>query len=761
MPLTQEFTRALTGFLQDGDAADRCYSIRALASLGVCESAPHLIARLRDEDIDVCVDAANALGRMGIVEAVPDLLESLLNDPDGEVKTAVIGALAAIGHDSAVEPLREIARKRPQELNEGPDEGWDIWWDMQLAAIKALGKLGAESSVATISALLDNEEDEAQDLEHEAFKALAGMGGAGEQAVLQWLECGVPRQRRRALQALATCKSSSTTKAIGRALLDRAPEVRAAAAVALGARGAGQYVEAILLLLKDAHAEVRKAAMLALDTLAQGATQSLPLAELLSYLSDPDSALREQVLGMLLPVADTLEESNLELIRAALDGAHPAVSVKAAQLLGAARDSDSAGALIGILCSATANAQVRQAAAHALGNTGSWNASVCDALCAGAASKDQSMRAAALDAMLSLAVTGNQMEDKETRFGSATDALIAAARGDLLGARRCIPIVAVSKQMPPPVSTADLAVQAGSSTLASIALGSTQPEAMEPEAALEESVDERLDDYRNIVQANNDTADWLFAQAANDPVVDLRCNALRRFGRGDLSRIEDLLRAALDSLQDKNPVVRREAAAALARLDTRYLDESLRADALEFLLAALGDVDRDLRIQSVRAISAFGGEACVPALIAALADKDTAVRISALSALASVTAVNQLTEISGLMCESLGDLQSGVRKSAAQALAALIEKFQSSESIVGNVRNRLIETGFKNGGLESQELARALKSIDPSGSIRQLLDLLQELNNSAERRIAIEMLEVLTSIPKSIDGYDPKFKRAS
>ena len=50
-------------------------TIRALGSIGAVEAIDDLVLRLRDEDIDVCIDAAEALGKLNALQVVPQLLE--------------------------------------------------------------------------------------------------------------------------------------------------------------------------------------------------------------------------------------------------------------------------------------------------------------------------------------------------------------------------------------------------------------------------------------------------------------------------------------------------------------------------------------------------------------------------------------------------------------------------------------------------------------------------------------------------------------
>ena len=107
---------ALCDLLSCGDEADRCYACHALGVLGATEAIPALAERLRDDDIDVCLDAAGALSVLGSQAVLTPLNESLHNDPDGEVKIAVVESLARIASPQSFPVLMEIAERRPSGM---------------------------------------------------------------------------------------------------------------------------------------------------------------------------------------------------------------------------------------------------------------------------------------------------------------------------------------------------------------------------------------------------------------------------------------------------------------------------------------------------------------------------------------------------------------------------------------------------------------------------------------------------------------------
>ncbi len=287
----QKTTEALRNLLTNGDEVDRCYAARALGVMGDKEAIEPLINSLRDEDIDVCVDAVEALGRIGDASAAASIIESLENDSSGDVCTAAATSLGQLGSEEAIESLKKVILQRPERIEW--DDQWDSWWDIQLEAIKTLGKLGCESNVDTLLAIIDDEGH--QDIECELLATLAQTPGRGVESVISRLQNEElrPQNRWRAARALGKADSPTAIAALGRALQTGIPEVRAEAASALAEQGAQRYLRALLLLIRDESDVVRKAALQAISTLATSADEESELPEdLLSLVSDPSPAVR-------------------------------------------------------------------------------------------------------------------------------------------------------------------------------------------------------------------------------------------------------------------------------------------------------------------------------------------------------------------------------------------------------------------------------------------------------------------------------------
>jgi len=110
---TEQWVAALTAadetdllaHLQNGDADERWWAVRALAQCGTATAAPVLHTLLTDLDPDLRVVAAVALGELharvpGGVQPLLDDLAAQLADDDGRVRQAVADTLARCGNDA-------------------------------------------------------------------------------------------------------------------------------------------------------------------------------------------------------------------------------------------------------------------------------------------------------------------------------------------------------------------------------------------------------------------------------------------------------------------------------------------------------------------------------------------------------------------------------------------------------------------------------------------------------------------------------------
>ena len=336
MTLHNETLDVLCQLLQTGDEADRCYAARTLGILRDSGPMELLVERLKDEDLDVAIDSAEALGNIGDHNAIPALVEVLEHTPSGELCAVAAESLGKIGSPKSVDTLLKVLLERPKDLEW--DDDWDTWWDIQMEAVKALGKAKAENAIEPLVNFIDDEEQ--QDIENEILGALVSISDEGIQRVIQRLENmeSRPQHRRRAARALGKSNSSEATRALGRALLDNEPEVRAEAALALAAQKAEKYLPALVPSLRDPNEEVRNAAIKAVIQLAEGGANSELLQEALySMLTDSSSQVRATLLNPLLPVVanSPLSDENFNEITKSISDSAAETATAACELLGA------------------------------------------------------------------------------------------------------------------------------------------------------------------------------------------------------------------------------------------------------------------------------------------------------------------------------------------------------------------------------------------------------------------------------------------
>ena len=93
----------LSEILREGADVHRTLAAQALGAIGRRDAVPALLDALLDEDPDVRVDAATALGLVADPSTAPKLMENLIGDPCAEVKLAAMDALVALGRPRSIQ----------------------------------------------------------------------------------------------------------------------------------------------------------------------------------------------------------------------------------------------------------------------------------------------------------------------------------------------------------------------------------------------------------------------------------------------------------------------------------------------------------------------------------------------------------------------------------------------------------------------------------------------------------------------------------
>ncbi len=702
----KQVIKSLCHLTSTGDEVDRCYASKALGALGDAQAIPALVQRLRDEDIDVSIDAIEALGRIGNPQAIPPLLESLNSDPNGEIKIAVVEALGRIGGQDIISPLLDIAKNCPVEMVWDDTDSWNDWWDMQLKAVEILGSMRVSEAVPVLLGILEDEEN--QDIESEVLKALAQIGGEGEKSLIQRLTEGTPRERRRAATALGFSQGKETCKALARAMIDKVADVRVAAIRALGKQGASQYLDIMLRFLNDPDPEMRRAVIDVTKALSISNDKAM-LEKLTPLLKDSTPAVRAAAL-LALPEVAPFPEETLEQVRQCLADSDNKVIAAASSLLARLGDQTRLQNLLQILSNQENDIILRSQVATALGVLG--NPEAVSILSWAIKDKAQIVRLAALKALMAL---------------QSLEVLIAALKKrEIVVEEPPVPSSDNETEQPPPTDSIAM------STLEAIAMDNAAMVKNEaPEEIAHQKPDEETQKYMEIVQDNLELGERLFVHKKINVAADVRYLSARILGE---SEQEDVIRALIEALNDDDPQLRCAAADSLGQI-ARRAPEKL-AEAFGSLVTHLNIGDRELRLACARTLGLLGQNSAIPVLFTCLQnEEDNNVRIETIQSLTTLLSVENhqiKNDILKQFVELLQDPEIGVSKAAASALAALQYK-ESADSIIG--------AAFANAGAMARYMGKALRHLDIEESSTKLLKMLNSVPESHQRRFVIEMLE--------------------
>ncbi|MDH3715258.1 MAG: HEAT repeat domain-containing protein [Gammaproteobacteria bacterium] len=760
-----EVIAAFCGLLDTGDEADRCYACRALGAIGATQAIPDLAERLRDEDIDVCVDAAGALGALGSQAVFAPLNESLRDDPDGEVKTAVLASLARNADPQTFPLLMEIAEHRPPEMAFDESADWDPWWDMQREAVLALGRTRVTEAAPMLARLLDDEDG--QDIDAEIMMALARLGEAGERILLERIDHRREQVRRRAITALGRGGSSAGLEALARALEDNSPQVRSAALEALEERAGRGYLPAILRLYRDGDAGVRKTAIGVGSRLAAAGGAPAPdFPALRPLLADKDSRVRAAALSGM--DREHLDAVSVGHVYKALQDRAPDVAAVACKLIGRHGSEEHFRGVLSIVEDATADPELRRVALRAVGTRGKWNETTASLIMKILAEPRSPVRLAAMDVLLDLHHAGAATETNTVGDAAQTpsplDLIIAALAGDLvtradsqaaaetpsgtvtdesLARENSIATGHASSSAEIRPAKSSLEAIAMDNAEIALALAGSEDTGIAPELV----VDEETAEYLAITEANEATARWLFTRNALERDLDVRRLAARILGS---TVAEPAVSALLEALACDDATLRRESAASLAALTERFPHSHALAVGLEALLDGAVADDRDVRIACLHVLGALPTARACDGIVAALDDKEPAVRIEAVRSLGRIAknafaapTIDHAPFASHLprALEKLADREPGVRIAAARTLTDMLCGRDCDLRDASVAVDALTRAAFAGTGDQAREMGRALRDIAPALATDHLLTQLRSLATSAERRVVIELLE--------------------
>ena len=763
---------SLRDLLNSGDEVDKCNASRALGTIGAKEAINDLVIKLRDEDIDVCIDAAEALGKLNATHVVPQLIESLKNDPDGELKTAIVRALGDIKSPASIPILLEIAEHHPEDMIIDNNEDWDDWWDMQKEAVVALGKMKAQPATQILMNLLES--DDVLDIEHVILDALVTIGDEGEERVIGLLKDASALTRRRSAHALSFSSTKQSLKALTSAFTDPSDDVRLNALLALVSRKASKYLSAIELLKKDRSEKVRQAAITAYDTLSAGIKSKKTTDKGNDQLlNDPDAEVRATYLQSLQAENVKLsDEELLEHISKAFNDKNEIVILAAIPLLLKLTDKESSEArLIQLISRPKIADKILRACIDTLAQISRWNVNISRIMTRLINHNDQPIRLITLQALMTIEKNIGLAEFDSSQVKTPIDIINETLNG------RVVLEIEVSSLVPEQAeNTAEEVKQApveeAEPTEALSTLESIMQDSLVVEQKLQQAdnqddneteQDPELEEFHKLVQDNVTKSEWLFknkneeisvAQDVQHLAARILAKLPEQLSDEKAKKTVDSLVTALHSADIKLSTYAADSIAEIAMNNPKI-------GGIEYayggLITQFHNEQWDLKLACIKALGAIHNRAAIPILMTALEHRRAALRIQAIESITELELNGDellknahipempitLTDWVNLLIDLLQDKEAGVRYSAVNNLkrCLMAEEINQQQELMDKAIEQIVQCPFDNQGGRTRDMALVLKAIEPVKGTARLVELLSDLPTSYERRFAIEMLE--------------------
>lgn len=765
---------ALIVVLNRGDEVDRCHAAQALGRLRDPRALEPLYRHLQDEDLDVCVDAATALGHFNHEDAVQGLIDALHYHSEPDVKQAAVDGLSHSGTPRAIDTLQHLLT-RPDDIQWSETDAWDDWWDLQRQAVIALGEHAVAAAAPALAALLDS--DDGQDIESEILKSLAQIGAAGIAQLRPRLERAEPRRVRRIATALAFASSDEGWELLTELLDHVDADVRQAATATLVEAAVPDRIALLVARLEDRAPEVQATALKGLERLHPRDTDIVGDEQLLELLRASDDRVRCAALQMLsarLVPGEMPAPRLLERIGEGLDSDHEEELRLSCALAARAGLSDTSGRLRELAGNEETPVQVRRQAMQSIGQLGLRSRAILEMLWANSESRHPELRHVALQTLLEL--TDAPVEDPDTPtplallLNAITDTPVAwTAEPAATPEIRVVPpttpdaasspdlqqiLQSVSADYPPPLEEAPQGEAIGS-TLESISRSNIEAAVgAEPELSgdserilgLVDALPEEYADFAEVVHANARTGERMIRREHKQPEAihqDRRMLAARVLGEcADAAAVQPLLAC----LMDPDPELRREAASSLGRLAEHHPELPGLANMLGPVATQLRAGNEEIRRACAGTLGALKRRSSIPALLAALDDPDTLVRIEAIRSLTAIATGNSkrldardhvtpsevsADRITQAIADCREDPEIGVRKAIIDALVEL--RHPDLEL--------LLSLGLEEGGALTPAAGVALRTLAPDPATERLIQALDEIPDSSIRRLAIRMLQ--------------------
>lgn len=729
-PLVEKVHDKLAAIINDGVDVHRCSAATAVGKIAHSGAGEVLKKALLDEDEDVRTDVVTALSKLQDPATAEAVMENFVGDPCPEVKMAAIETLVKLKHQPIIPHLMKLATARDEDITWDEDAfydgGWDDWLDVQFAAITALGELGVVDGVASIVEAMHD--DLGQDVSHIAIPALMKLAKPGADALDKLLREGDSRMRRRICDELQPGASKFMDGILDKCLKDDNAEVREIAISKLI-----EFLpndKRLLASFEDANAEIRAIVVSAVG-------DKYP-EQIMIRLKDKSPKVRQVAFRVITDNPNRFaKEGFSDIVTEAIAG-NPDVGGEATVAWAALLGDDSATSLGEALQNTKQPQPFRLGLVEALSLLGDAGYSY---LAKAAGDENRQVRINALTAL-------GEMSKQTPWPNLAGETLLAALKGQLV--------------LPPEEDeeTEEEAVLA------------EEPEATEPvdktrEAAEEASVD--LEEVGGVSEAAAvSTLDQLMSKGLRteaEPDADYEEEEVtlseqdERFIELSKQRAMRKKKIALDVKVAPHKDVRRFS----ARLFSDILEPGVVATLVEALevedddlklavldsLACLGELGKGLedialepvldevmlgemaiRRLAVRCLGWIDGVQAKDQLMALIGDANLHVRQEAIRSL------GVKGETREVLVEALKDDYSGVRMTAAKALAARPD----AETI-----RQLVTLSLGFDGMHRYDLVKLLRKLDVAEAGELYLKVLEDEDSKRVWRVAIETLGELFS----------------
>ncbi len=685
---------ALHAVLEGDETVSKCCAINALQKMNADDeqTSELLVSLMQDQDYEVRTEAVVALGKMQLEQAALPMLENLEKDPEGEVRIEVVKALSKINSPQAIDRLIRCFKEDgyPELAYQIDDLEFNACWEVQSSLMDALAEIGDLRAVDPLIEVL--EEDGYEDLQESGFRALAKLSGdRARKFLLKQLKDGAAIGRRRAAGALADLPELQNANdsnhqqiltGLTNALNDADPGVRINAAQALLASGNVEATVKIAALLNDTNTDVRAEVASVLGTI--GGREIVD--RLHQLLIEDNLNLRKRIVRVLGSIGEPLSVKPVSFF---LDDSDKNLVYEVVVALSNIGIAGVEQKLTDLLADEASHYTLRMQAARTLG-----------------------LQYGNLSAKERLQESGSREVLKETVFdqnqrvaSAALEALVALDPGN--ATQQLVNVLEFSaeqveqeedeavEEIPPELLDMVTGQDAKSSTLAAIL--ANQP------STVEEEVDIELKEIQPEVRS-------------------LAIRLLRNYPQTSSDVVEVLIRLC----QEEDPERHREAIHSLGCT----ADDS----ALDTIMHGLEEQHDGVRLAALDVLRNFPGSDRVnKQLLKMFEDSDPAIRQRVVEQIHSLSK----SDVSDYLCRALEDDDLGVCRAALKALS--IESHDSETSL------RIENLIFRFPNELGKTAAATLRRMQDFGCASRLLEYLKDEEQAHYHWVCIEALAEIYS----------------